>query len=81
MGRSKLMRRVQRAFSPWPESIAGVGEKTMGPLARCVRCRSRTFVRYGGGTVLCLRHALEAAAPGAGEAAPAEPRPARAAVP
>ncbi len=49
----------------WPDEIAGLGPRKVGPLARCKACGSRThlfqsmtFVSYGGKPP-CLRHAVE----------------------
>jgi hypothetical protein len=49
---------------PWPDSLAGLGVRTLVAFTRCSRCRptahpavAGTFAAYGS-VPLCLRHAL-----------------------
>lgn len=45
----------QGAYSyPWPDALPGLGQRTVGPFARCSQCRAQhSWVRYGA-RVLCL---------------------------
>ncbi len=33
--------------SPWPSTVPGYGDKTLGPLTHCHLCQAATWVRYG----------------------------------
>ena len=44
---------LTRRLDEWPDAIAGVGPKTIGPYDPCAVCRSGSWVRYGG-VVICL---------------------------
>lgn len=40
---------------PWPDTLPGLGRRTVGPFALCSRCGAEhSWVRYGA-VVLCLR--------------------------
>lgn len=45
-----------RSYSyPWPDSLPGLGRRTVGPFARCSACAAEhSWVRYGA-LVVCLR--------------------------
>ncbi len=47
--------------SPWPASLPGYGDKSIGPLTHCLLCHAATWVRYGFLPV-CLRCAWKAPA-------------------
>lgn len=59
-----------RSYSyPWPDSLPGLGRRTVGSFARCLECRAEwSWVRYGD-RVLCLTCAKRA-----GEAPEGNPR-------
>jgi hypothetical protein len=45
---------VGKAYSyPWPDALAGLGHRTVGPFDHCERCGAGSWVRFGE-TVLCL---------------------------
>lgn len=47
-------RTVMAYAFPWPDEIAGLGSRTVGPFACCSSCRAGSWVRYGETVVLCL---------------------------
>jgi hypothetical protein len=60
-----LPEQIQPTFdpaSPWPTSLPGYGDKTLGPLTHCLLCRAGTWVRYGFLPV-CLSCAWKTPAP------------------
>ncbi len=49
-------------WCPWPPALPGWGDKTLGPLTRCLVCQGATWVRFGF-VPLCLACARKAPAP------------------
>jgi hypothetical protein len=47
-----------RYFHPWPDTLLGLGRRTVGPFEACAECSSWSWVRYGD-VVLCLKCARQ----------------------